>query len=108
VDQESTWSNPAKISRKVRELAHQSHRALKTVARPHVLAPKEFQDRPVDLYELRNQVARLQQTIHARRLGVLVPWVDALRQRIEDLLASAEKRAGAKGADGSLATDRNH
>jgi len=92
MDQSSTWSNPAKISRKVRELAHQSHRALKAAAHPHVLAPRDSQDRPTDLRELRNQVVRLQQKIHARRLGVLVPWVDALRQRIEDLLASTEKR----------------
>jgi hypothetical protein len=60
VDQDSTWSNPSKISRKVRELAYQSHRALKAASQPHVLVPTEAQDSPADLHELRSHVVRLQ------------------------------------------------
>jgi hypothetical protein len=89
--QESTWSNPAKISRKVRELAYQSHKAFKTAAQPQVPAPKESEDGPVDPGDLRSQLARLQQKIHARRLGALIPWIDALRQRVEDRLSRPEK-----------------
>ncbi len=87
--EDSTWSSPSKISRKVRELAHQSHRALKVVSQPHVLNPKVSQETSVDLNELRGQVARLQQKIHDRRLGVLVPWVDALRRQLEDRLGNS-------------------
>ena len=43
----------------------------------------------MDLNELRSQVARLQQKIHDRRLGVLIPWVDALRRQLEDRLGSS-------------------
>lgn len=89
-DQDSTWSNPAKLSRKVHELAHQSHRALKANTKPHVLAPSGPEDSHQDLRDLRIQLARLQEKIHALRLVVLVPWVDALRRQVEDRLSSAD------------------
>jgi hypothetical protein len=46
----------------------------------------------MELRELRDQVARLQGKIHARRLRALVPWVDALLGRIEARLERVEQR----------------
>jgi len=88
--QDSTWSNPAKISRKVRELAHRSHRALKSAAPSQVLA-SSHSEASQELRDLRIQLARLQHKIHALRLGVLVPWIDTLRLQVETRLNSAEK-----------------
>jgi hypothetical protein len=81
---DSTWSNAPKLSRKVRELAHRSYRVLKPGARPDGSAPASPGDIAEDLRDLRDQVARLQQKIHERRLGALIPWVDALREQVED------------------------
>ena len=44
-----------------------------------------------DLRDLRDQVARLQQKIHDRRLDALIPWVDALRQQVDDRLSPRRK-----------------
>jgi hypothetical protein len=77
----STWSDAAKLSQKVRELGHRSFRAFKTGSQAGA------QDRAVStaaLHDLRDQVARLQHKIHARKLGALIPWVDALRQQVDD------------------------
>ena len=82
--QDSTWSNPEKLSRKIRELASRSHRALREGPRPEVAAHRSHTIEQDDLRDLREQVARLQQKIHALRLGLLIPWVDALRRRVED------------------------
>ena len=87
VDQDSTWSNPAKLSRKVRELAHRSYRALKADPRPDPRAPAASEDLAEDLRDLRAQVARLQQKIYQRGLKALIPWVDALEKQVEDRLA---------------------
>jgi hypothetical protein len=92
--QDSTWSNPAKISRKVRELAHRSHRALRGRTRPGAAARPGPDASQEDLRDLRDQVARLQQKIHALRLGVLIPWVDALRKQVEERLFN--EKAGAR------------
>jgi hypothetical protein len=87
--QDSTWSNPAKLSRKVREPAHHSHRALKAGPPPDAPA----QARPEDLAEdLRDLRAQLQQKIHERRLQPLIPWVDGLRRQLEHRLATYAKR----------------
>jgi septal ring factor EnvC (AmiA/AmiB activator) len=89
--QDSTWSSAPKVSRKVRELAHRSHRALKAWIQSHA-------SRDVigdDLRDLRDQVARLHQKIHERRLEVLIPWVDALQRQVEDRLGN-EGKAGPK------------
>ncbi len=84
---DSTWSNPDKLSRKVRELANRSYRVLKAGTHQDAPSPKrEPQDTAENLSDLRAQVAHLHQKIHARRLGVLVPWVDALRLQVEDRL----------------------
>jgi hypothetical protein len=94
--QESTWSSAAKLSRKVRELAHRSSRALKAGAQqPDYQNQAGSTDVVHDLGDLNDQVARLQQKIHARRLGALIPWVDALKQRVHDRLNIARK-AGAQ------------
>jgi hypothetical protein len=93
--QDSTWSNPAKLSRKVRELAHRSHRALKARTRPDVPARPGSDDTQEDLRDLRDQVERLQQKIHALRLGVLIPWVDALGKQVEDRIHN-EREAGSR------------
>jgi hypothetical protein len=77
--EESSWSSPSKLSTKLREVAGRAHRALKAGARSED-HPQDIGD---DLGDLRVQVARLQQKIHKRRLGVLMPWVDALRQQVE-------------------------
>jgi hypothetical protein len=89
--QDSTWSNAPTLSRKVRELAHRSYLALKAGTPPNSLTKAGSEDIVDDLRDLRDQVARLQQKIHARRLGALIPWVDALSQQVEDRLGDAEK-----------------
>jgi hypothetical protein len=84
--EESTWSNAAKLSRKVRELAHRSYRALKAGAAPDVptqVSPDELAE---ELRDLRAQVARLHEKIHERRLQPLIPWVDRLRRQVEHRL----------------------
>jgi SMC interacting uncharacterized protein involved in chromosome segregation len=81
----SSWSSASKLSRKVRELAHRSYRALKADAQ----SQDGFTDIQQDLRDLRDQVARLQQKIHARQLSALIPWVDALRQQVEARLDNA-------------------
>jgi hypothetical protein len=97
--QDSTWSNAAKLSRKVRELAGRSYRALKAGPRREAPAPTGPQDRGEDLRDLRAQVARLQQKIHERRFQTLIPWVDALRRKVDDRLATREKTDHDEGAD---------
>jgi hypothetical protein len=87
--EDSSWSNASKLSRKVRELANQSYRALN--AGTQADAQTQAVSRDI-LLDLRDQVARLQHKIHARRLGALIPWVDALSQRVEDRLANAERQ----------------
>ena len=90
-DQDSTWSNPAKLSRKVRELAYRSHRALKADAKPHVPVSRSSDESRQELRDLRIQLARLQQKIHELRLGGLVPWIDALKRQVETRLNNVEK-----------------
>jgi hypothetical protein len=90
--QDSTWSNPAKLSRKVRELAHRSYRALRTGPRADAPAPARPEDIAEDLRDLRDQVARLRRKIHERRLQPLIPWVDALSHQVEDRLATRERQ----------------
>jgi hypothetical protein len=77
--QESTWSSASRLSRKVRELAHRSHRALKT----GTIGREAHQPIDEDLRDLREQVRRLQRKIHERRLAALISWIDALRQKVE-------------------------
>jgi hypothetical protein len=89
--EESTWSNPAKLSGKVRELAHRAHPALKADPRPHVLASRNSEASRQELRDLRIQLARLQQKIRALRLGGLVPWIDALKRLVETRLNITEK-----------------
>jgi len=83
LDQESTWSSASKISRKVRELATRSYHAMKTSRQPVPLASTRHQEIAGDLRDLRDQVARLRQKIHARRLNALIPWVDALWKQVD-------------------------
>jgi hypothetical protein len=85
---DSTWSNPAKLSRKVRELAHRSYRALKAGTPPDAPAQAHAEELAEDLRELRAQVARLQQKVHERRLQALIPWVDGLRRELEQGLGN--------------------
>ncbi len=88
---ESSWSHASKISRKVRELAYRTHMALTTAAQRSRQARAGSEDIETDLRDLRDQVVRLQQKIHIQRLGVLVPWVDALRRQVESRLAEPQK-----------------
>jgi hypothetical protein len=99
VGQDRTWSSPDKLSRKVRELAHRSRAALKAAGQPHVQALKSTESGREAIRYLRNQVARLQQTIHCQRLWVLIPWVDALRRRLEERLSSQERQEQNQIAD---------
>jgi len=92
LDQESTWSSASKISRKVRELAHRSYHAMKTRSQPVPPALTLQQEIADDHRDLRDQVARLRQKIHARRLGALIPWVDALWNQVDDLGRRGERR----------------
>jgi hypothetical protein len=86
--QDSTWSSASKLSRKVRELAHRAHRAIRRPSRQEP-RPDDVAD---DLRDLCQQVARLQRKIHERKLSSLIPWVDSLRQTVEDRLG--DDRAG--------------
>jgi hypothetical protein len=79
-EDDSSWSNPVKISQKVRELAQRSRSVLKAGAASAAAHPEVHGE---DLRDLRAQVARLQQKIHEQRLRALIPWVDELRRRIE-------------------------
>jgi hypothetical protein len=83
-DQDSTWSNPEKLSRKVRELVSRSHRALRERTRPAAVAPPSHEVARDDLRDLREQVSQLQQKIRTLQLVPLIPWVDALRRRVEE------------------------
>jgi len=47
--------------------------------------------RSQDLLDLRDQLARLQQKIHTRKLSALIPWVDALKQQVDDRIGDAGK-----------------
>ena len=87
--EDSTWSSASKLSRKVRELAHRSHRAMKA----RTLPQESPDDVTEDLRDLRAQLQRLHQKIHERRLGALVPWVAALQRQVEDRFAN-EGKAG--------------
>jgi hypothetical protein len=87
---ESTWSDAGKLSRKVRELAHRSHRVLRAGKRPDGVAQVSETEFARDVRDLRNQVARLQRKIHDRRLYALISWVDALRRQVEAGLPTRE------------------
>jgi hypothetical protein len=87
-DQDSTWSNPAKLSRKVRELTHRSYRAMKTGTPPNALVQVSPEHPAEDLRDLYTQVNRLQQKIHECRLEPLIPWVDGLRRLFEHRLGT--------------------
>ncbi len=90
-DLDSTWSNASKLSRKVRELAHRSFHALKPGSDPVAQVRANSTDIVQDLRDLRDQLARLQHKIHARKLSALIPWVDALKQQVDDRLGDAGK-----------------
>jgi hypothetical protein len=92
---ETTWSDAAKLSRKVREVAHRSYRALNPSTRTDAPVQADPEDVAGVHRDLRDQIARLQRKIHERRLNALIPWVDALRRRVEDRLDLARK-AGAR------------
>jgi hypothetical protein len=96
---ESTWSNPSKLSRKIRELAYRSYRALKAGRQREVAVQVGRDDRAEDLRDLRAQVERLQRKIHERQYHSLIPWVDALRRRVEDRLATRESSQNDRGSD---------
>jgi hypothetical protein len=89
---ESSWSHPATMSRKVRELAYRCHQALKTGALCNDARPQaESGEVDLDIRDLRDQVVRLQEKIHRQRLGVLVAWDDALRRQVENRLDEPRK-----------------
>jgi hypothetical protein len=88
---DSTWSSAPKLSRKVRELAHRSFRALKTASQADGQTQAPSNEILQDLRDLRDQVARLQHKIHERNLESLIPWVDALRHKVEDRLGPAAR-----------------
>jgi hypothetical protein len=90
-EHDSTWSNAPKLSRKVRELAHRSFHALKPGSDPVARTPAGPTDILEDLRDLRDQLARLQHKIHARKLVALIPWVDALKQQVDDRLGHSGK-----------------
>jgi hypothetical protein len=87
---DSTWSNATKLSSKLREIAHRSHRVLK--AGP--VSPESPDDIVDALRELRDQVARLHRKIHERHLEGLYSWVDALQQQVDE-------RFGGQGKSGT-------
>jgi len=92
-DDESTWSNPAKLSRKLRELALRSHQALKAEAGPHYPSLPRPAERQQDLNDLLGELARLRQKIHALGLQALVPWIDTLLRQVENRLNMTHREA---------------
>jgi hypothetical protein len=89
--EDSTWSNPAKLSGKARELAHRSRRALKAEAGQRDPASRSSRESQPDVSDLLAQLARLQHKIHALGLGGLVPWINVLKRQVENRLNSTEK-----------------
>jgi hypothetical protein len=85
---DSSWSSAPKLSRKVRELAHRSFHAIHSGSQ--AVAETQARSQYV-LQDLRDQVARLQLKIHARKLDSLIPWVDALRRQVDNRLDDAGK-----------------
>jgi hypothetical protein len=83
---DSTWSSAPKLSRKVRELAHRSFHALRSDQQAMAPASPSSSEVQEDLRDLQGQVARLQRKIHDRKLEALIPWIDALRQQVDDRL----------------------
>jgi hypothetical protein len=90
-DLDSSWGSASKLSRKVRDLAQRSFRAIKTGSPSLAENQAESKDVLEDLRELLDDVARLHQKIHARELDGLIPWVDALREQVENRLGHAGK-----------------
>ncbi len=88
-NRDSSWSSAPKLSRKVRDLAQRSYQALKTYPDLIDQIQAHPQAAPEELRDLRDQVARLQQKIHDRRLHALIPWVDALMQQVNARLHRA-------------------
>lgn len=88
---DSSWSSAPKLSRKVRELAHRSFYAIHSGAQPVTERQTRSPDVVQELSSLRDEVAWLQHKIHARKLDSLIPWVDALRRRVEDRFGDAPK-----------------
>jgi hypothetical protein len=88
---ESTWSSASKLSRKVRELANRSFHALKAGPQHVALTEARSNDILQDLRDLRDQIARLQRKIHERNLESLIPWGDALKQKVDDRLVHTGK-----------------
>jgi hypothetical protein len=91
VSEDSTWSSASKLGRKVRELAHRSFHAIKSAPESAAQTQRRSSEVVQDLRDLCDQVARLQHKIHDRNLGPLIPWIDALRQQVEDRLGHAGK-----------------
>jgi hypothetical protein len=79
----STWSDAGKLSRRVCELAHRSHRVLRAGKRPNDVAQVSETEFARDVRDLRDQFARLRRKIHDRRLYALILCVDALRRQVE-------------------------
>jgi hypothetical protein len=92
--QESSWSGAAKLGRKIRELAYRSNRALKEDSHTPVDSPSGVRD----LDDLNDQITRLKQKIHDRRLEGLIPWVDALKRQVDDRLNDMRKAGAQWGA----------
>jgi hypothetical protein len=94
----ATWSDAPKLSQKIRELGQRSYCAFKAGSLP--LAGDQAISRAAahELQDLRDQVARLQRKVHARKLNGLIPWVDALRQQVDDRLGHGECGTAEAGA----------
>lgn len=81
-DSSSSWSDPAILSAKLREVAVGSHRVM--TARPA--------DQIERLRELRRRVERLQRKVRKHRMLALSIYVDALGARIDDQLGRDRER----------------
>ncbi len=88
---DSTWSDGRKLSRKIRELAHRSHRFLKTSPRTDAPVQAGSQDMAGEQRDLVDQIDRLPRRIHEHRTSALIPWFDALHHLVEDRLKLARK-----------------
>ena len=83
---DSTWSSAPKLSRKVRELAHRSFHALKSDQERMAAYLAFFEGSPGRAARPAWSGGPAACKIHDRNLEALIPWIDALRQQIEDRL----------------------
>ena len=76
--------DPAKLGATLRELAMRAHQLVRAVSE----TGPDKDDAERELAEVHAQIVRLQRNLASHRLDDLVSYVSALRERVEECLAS--------------------